>query len=494
MQQNEAQEQIKILSKIRKAFPLAVSRLWVPHCHRWDGLASSSDRDRGCGKPMIRLSSGVWKCEECDIIEQRTSQIEVPLSFPREAFLVAGGNRAGKTQLGAMLAVAFAAGRQEWWVQQWAALNNIPLDLLPPQPSTVISSGLSYNDSVEYIRPKLNAYLPQGCKYRNWAGAGRSVVTLPNGGRIIAMSADAGREKYQGMGGRGLRAISLVWLDEEHPKEIFEECLLRCADTPYGGRILLTMTPLKGLTWTHESFVEKTLDGFGAVQISGLDNPFVSSVKIRRAVQHLSEQAQQSRLFGAFTTQTGLIYSEFRKEVHVIESKPIPEHWPRFRGIDFGTRNPFCCLWAALDEDSDTLHIYREYQVTELTTLEAGKAVYAQSKNDPRVDWTVADPESRDGRLTLARYCSIPTKPAQKHLGVNEGIEYVKRRLLLDAEGYPALLIHDCCKKLIREFRLYRWKPDQKRDIPIKKDDHALDALRYICMMLSRQQARGYAG
>ena len=178
----------------------------------------------------------------------------------------------------------------------------------------------------------------------------------------------------------------------------------------------------------------------------------------------------------------------------MIESRPIPDHWPRYRGIDFGTRNPFCCLWAALDEDSDTLHIYREYQVTELTTLEAGKAVYAQSKGDPRVEWTAADPESRDGRLTLARYCDIPTKPAPKHLGVNEGIEYVKRRLLLDAEGYPALLIHDCCKKLIREFRLYRWKPDQKRDIPIKKDDHALDALRYICMMLSRQQARGYAG
>ena len=60
---------------------------------------------------MERINAGVWRCERCNITEQRTSQIEIPLSFPREAFLVAGGNRAGKTEIGAQLAVAFAAWR-----------------------------------------------------------------------------------------------------------------------------------------------------------------------------------------------------------------------------------------------------------------------------------------------------------------------------------------------------------------------------------------------
>jgi phage terminase large subunit-like protein len=480
---------IKTLGRIRQGYPLALARLWVPHCHRFDGLSAKSDRPRGCGQPMVRTAAGFWKCEKCDISEQRTSQIEIPLSFPREAFLVAGGNRAGKTQLGAQMAVAFAAGRQEWWVKQWASLNNIPLELLPPEPSTVLSSGLSYADSAEYIRPKILEYLPQGCKFRNWSGAGRSTVTFPNGGRIIAMSADSGREKYQGMGGRGLRAISLAWLDEEHPEPIFEECLLRCTDTPYGGKILLTMTPLKGMTWVHSKFIEKQLDGFGAVTISGLDNPFVSSVKLRRATQHLSKESQDSRLYGAFTTQAGLIYQEFTRQTHVIPSRELPVDWPRYRGIDFGVRNPFCCLWVAHDEDTDTLHVYREYLITEKTTLESGRVVYALSKKDPAFAWTSADPESKDGRLTLARYCNIPTKPAPKHLGVHEGIQYVKHRLMLDAEGTPALVVHDCCKHLIREFRLYRWKPDQKRDQPIKRDDHALDALRYICMTLARQRA-----
>ena len=487
---NDLVAAVNTLGRIQKQFPLALSRLWRPYCHRFDGKGSQSERPRGCGQPMKRLNAGIWRCEACNITESRSSQIEIPLSFPKLAYLVAGGNRAGKTEIGAQLAVAFAAGRGEWWVEQWAKLNGIPLDLIPPQPSTVISSGLSYADSAEYIRPKIVKYLPVGTSFRNWKGAGRAVATLPNGGRIIAMSADSGREKYQGMGGRGLRAISLAWLDEEHPKDIFEELMLRCADTPYGGRLLLTMTPLKGMTWVHDTFIENQIDGFDYVQISGLDNPFVSSVKLRQATKHLSEASQQSRLFGAFTLQTGLVYSEFRRDVHVIEPRELPEDWPRYRGIDFGTRNPFACIWVAHDLKNDVLHVYREYYKTEVTTQENGNMVYALSKKDPRVAWTSADPESKDGRLTLARYCDIPTKPAPKHLGVIEGIQHVKKYLTIDVEGYPAMYIHSCCRQLIKEMRAYRWKADQKQDQPVKQNDHGLDALRYICMTLSRIQGR----
>jgi phage terminase large subunit len=385
------------------------------------------------------------------------------------------------------LAVAFAAGRREWWVQQWAKLNDIPLEILPPSPSTVISSALSYADSNEYIKPKILKYLPMGCNYRNWRGAGRGSATLPNQGRIITMSADAGRSKFQGMGGRGLRAISLAWLDEEHPQDIFEELLMRCADTPYGGKLLLTMTPLKGLTWPHECFIEKELDGYSSINISGLDNPYVSSVKLRRATQHLSKESQDSRLFGRFTRQHGLVYSEFKRDIHIIKPKPIPAHWPIYRGIDFGTRNPFACVWVAHDEDNNVLHVFREYVVTEKTTMENGQMVYALSKNDRPVDWTSADPESRDGRLTLARFCNVPTKPAPKHLGVVEGIQYVKRWLMVNDAGYSGMYIHSNCKNLLKEFRTYRWKADQKKDAVVKQNDHCLDALRYICMTLSRQ-------
>jgi len=465
------------LVSIGQDYPLALAKLWIPHCHRWKGLGSKSERPRGCGRPMSRLNGDTWVCNHCHIKERRTSQRDPLQRLGREATLIAGGNRAGKTQIGAMMAVAVAASKKEWWVREWIAQNNIDPSIIPDEPCTVWASALSFSDALEYVRPKIAQYCPKGSRFVRWKAQDRGQVYFPNGGRIASLSADAGRSKFQGSGG-----IGMVWLDEEQPYQIFEECMLRVVDSR--GILLLTMTPLKGMTWVYDLFVEGKKDGFETHTISGLDNPWISSVKLARAVQHMSTEAQQSRLFGAFTNQQGLVYSEVSPHIHIINSFVPPEDWPRYRSIDFGTRNPFACLWFAHDRDDDVLHVYREYYKTEATTLENGRRVNMMSANDPPVEWTVADPESRDGRLLLARECNIPTKPA--HKAVLDGINSVKERLSLDANGKPHLLIYDNCKELIREFRLYRWSEGAGKDRPIKKWDHGLDALRYQTVLLQK--------
>lgn len=472
------------LEEIARDYPLAVSRLWTPHCHRWDGLSKKSDRVRGCGQAMNHIGNSIYHCPRCDITERRTSQRQAMIQAlsHSEAFLLSGGNRSGKTESGAgMLSVAFAAGTDEWWVREWANLNEIPLDLLPSKPSEVWVSALSYGDALTYLRPKIEKYCPVNTRFIRWKAQDRAHVLLPNGGKILSMSAESGREKFQG------GAVSLVVLDEEHPKDIFDESMLRCIDLK--GKVVCTMTPLKGITWVHDVFIENPQIGYGSYSISGLDNPYVSSVKMRKAIAHMSEASQRSRLFGEFTNQQGLVYQEFDRNIHVIESFEIPDDWPRDRAIDFGVRNPFACLYFAHDERDDTIHVYREYYMTEKTTLENGRALnnIARQYNE-EYRWTVADPESRDGRLTLTRECDIENKPAPKHIGVVETINWVKERLALDSEGRPHLLIHDCCRQLIREFRLYKWAKSDKGDRPIKANDHALDALRYQIAFLKRWQ------
>ena len=425
---------------------------------------------------MDRIGANLWHCETCEITEQRTCQTDPLLNLGREATLISGGNRAGKTEIGAMLAVATAAGSDEWWVREWLRGNGLPMNIVPEKPCTVWASALSYADALEYIRPKIQRFCPAGSKFVMWKAQNRAHVQLPNGGRIVSMSADAGREKYQGAG------VSLVWMDEEHNFEIFEEAMLRIVDSGT-GRLVLTMTPLKGMTWVYDKFLTDPADGFKTFRISGLDNPWISSVKLHRATAHMSEEAQRSRLYGEFTNQQGLVYSEFQRSVHVVESFDPPLDWPRYRSIDFGVKNPFCCLWFALDDKDHVLHVYREHFATEKTTIENGRLINFKSKKDPPYVWTVADPESKDGRLLLARECGIHTKPAYKR--VAEGIDQVKQLLHLDAEGKPHLLIHDNCKELLREFRLYRWDKSTG-DKPIKRNDHGMDCLRYQIAFLNR--------
>jgi phage terminase large subunit len=50
------------------------------------------------------------------------------------------------------------------------------------------------------------------------------------------------------------------------------------------------------------------------------------------------------------------------------------------------------------------------------------------------------------------------------------------------------LRIHESCRDIIREFRLYRWNEKAGSDAPIKENDHAMDDMRYfVTDMLNAQ-------
>jgi len=480
--QTDLRDQVKLrnqLLEIQKNTPLALAKLWIPHCHRFDGLASKSKRKIGCGKPMKRVKGNIWKCSTCNIQEQRTSQQDPFFDLGQEATSVFGGNRAGKSEIGAMFSVATCAGSDEWWVRQWLENNNLPIDIVPKKPSDVMVSALSYSDALAYVRPKITKYLPAGCKFKNWNSHNRAKVILPNGGSIISMSADSGRKKYQGIGN-----IKLAWMDEEHDQSIFEECLLRVVDAR--GQVLLTMTPLLGITWPNELFVntEKT-ESFKYHFLSGLDNPWVSSVKMRKATDHLSEASQQSRLYGRFTNQTGLIYPELNKKIHIIKPFEIPKEWPRYLSIDFGVVNPFACLVIVHDQKDNTIYIVDEYFKKNQTTIYNGNEINRRFKDKyGPFEYVVCDPEDKNGRMLLTRHCGLYNKPAPKSIGVVNTINLVKERLKLQADNKPRLYIFDTCKELIREFRLYSWSKNNQKDQPKKENDHGLDALRYLIAFL----------
>jgi phage terminase large subunit len=67
------------------------------------------------------------------------------------------------------------------------------------------------------------------------------------------------------------------------------------------------------------------------------------------------------------------------------------------------------------------------------------------------------------------------------------GIRTISDKLkVLEGTGKPKLFISSVCKNLIFEFEAYHY-PEEKEDrnateMPIKENDHALDALRYLAL------------
>lgn len=399
-----------------------------------------------------------------------------------DSLLLLGGNRTGKTEAGSQLAVAHALGGDHPEVRAWQARNGLRLRI-PAGPGKVCASALTSGDSLRYLREKLDRYLPVATKWYNRWGKGEAWASLPGGGIVLCKSNDQGRRSYQGDSWR------FAWLDEEHDEPIYDEILMRLLDQD--GRVLQTMTPLKGFTWVKTRFLDQPEAGSTVRYLHMVDNPHLPARALAKILDKIPAHQREARLRGLFIALEGLIYSEWDPHLHVIDPFPIPAHWPRYRSLDFGTRAPFCCLWLARDPTDDTLYAYREHYESERTTLEHAVIIEELGADEPAPQWTAADPEGLDAIRTLQRRGWDTIRHPGWMKAVVPGIGEVKGRLKPDAEGRVHLKVFRGCVNLIREMHGWIWAPGGKEKPHPDCADHALDTLRYAVRLLERDLALG---
>ena len=169
-------------------------------------------------------------------------------------------NRVGGTVLGAFETVAHATGlyptwwegrrfktANNWWVAGDTAettRNILQLELLgPPGQPHLQGTGMIPVDVLYHTTPG---------RITNAVGTIYVRHTSGDLSTIEFKAYDQGRRSFQGTQKHG------IWVDEECPDEVYEECLLRTMETGEfgGGIVMLTFTPLLGLTVLVASFLE----------------------------------------------------------------------------------------------------------------------------------------------------------------------------------------------------------------------------------------------
>lgn len=200
---------------------------------------------------------------------------------------------------------------------------------------------------------------------------------------------------------------------------------------------------------------------------------------------------------GLWAAAEGQIF-DYEQETHLIDRFDIPDDWERFRAVDFGFGVPFVCQWWAIDPDM-RMYMYREIYMTSRTVRRHSEKINELSEGE-NIQYTVCDHDAED-RATLEEN-GIYTTPARKEVTV--GIEKVQDRLAKSKDGRPRLyflrdslvetdLDRENLHRTIRtvdEFGGYVWKPPEssrtgesaKKEEPIKRDDHGMDAVRYAVM------------
>lgn len=402
---------------------------------------------------------------------------------PKRNRWVFGGNRTGKTECGAVEVVWMARGNHPYRENRKNTSGWVV------SLSTKVQKEVSQDKILKYLNRSWidSIIMKSGSKSSPDFGVIDTIViknVFGGKSRISFKSCEEGREKFQGT------SLDYVWFDEEPPKDIYEECVMRVIDKK--GDIFGTMTPLKGLTFLYDQiYLNPTNDPeIFCMFMQWEDNPFLPQAEIERLTSTLSSEELENRKYGRFVgLSNSLVYKEFNEEVNVVEPFTIPFDWQETLSIDPGLSNPLSCHWYAVDYDNNVYVIAEHF--------EAGKTVDYHAEKIKEISDNLGWRRGRNGMIealidsaanqkTLASTKSVTELFYENGILVNPnvnkdlftGISRVKS-YLKNAKGESKLFIFSCCTNLIRELKKYYWGAG---DIPRKEDDHALDELRYFIM------------
>ncbi|KAA3609391.1 MAG: hypothetical protein DWQ01_08645 [Planctomycetota bacterium] len=295
------------------------------------------------------------------------------------------------------------------------------------------------------------------------------------------------------------------------PRRVWEEYLLMRLTTR-NGVALFPSTP-RGDNWFSE-LEEKGRSPDArrrlvveSLQVSARDNPIMGSEQEGFAREMMDEETFREQFEGIPTHRGGLVYPGFSAETHVIDMEEAgwvdAEGWPTgswtvYRGWDFGFTNPTAILWVGIDEDGRYFVFHEHYanrmvlgqhvealadfEQLEVTRTENGDLEEVHEQEKVEMTYTDWSPEHQ---AELANFGITSTK-AEKDVG--QGIRAVRELLVVRGDQKPGLMVDSKCIHLLKEFSRYKYPenrgredrdPDEK---PLKKNDHALDALRYVVL------------
>ena len=400
---------------------------------------------------------------------------------------VFGGNRSGKTECGAVECVYMARGVHPYRKNRRDVFGWVV------SLSQQVQRDVAQKKIFQYLAPE---WIEDVTMLSGRKGSPSGVVdqirvrNVFGGISVIGFkSCDQGREKFQGA------SLDFVWFDEEPPQDVYEECRMRVLDR--AGDIFGTMTPLKGMTFVYD---EIYMNRRGDPEVwyefmEWADNPYLDKREVKLMSGAMDDKALASRRYGRFAVGEGLVYPEFDERVHVIPPFALPADWQDVISSDPGLHNPLSAHWYCADYDGNVYVVAEHY--------EAGRDIDYHAEHiraiSARIGWhtdakgrlrALIDPAAN--QRTLASAKSVAELFCERGILVDTavdkdlfaGIAQVKS-YLRGAQG-PRLYIFDGCVNLIREIKGYFWGAG---DVPKKKDDHALDELRYYLMTRPRSTA-----
>lgn len=297
------------------------------------------------------------------------------------------------------------------------------------------------------------------------------IITLSNGSTISFTPTDDDKK---------LRSLNLDFVYIEQCEEISEEAFIELdlrirneVSKKYGGQMLIVVQPSNKSHWLYRLFYQEKANDpdYKKVHFSYLDNPFLpeEQKKVYEGLRETNYERYLTHTLGEWISSSKQI---FTNNWDVGVDRTYFNYY--VGGVDFGWNNPACFLLCGVYDDE--FYILGEVYRAEMKTQEFLSRIhelldsYELRLSDlDAVYCDSADPEK------IQQFCDY---------GINAYPSVKDVRAKIDTTRETKIHIDQSCVNLIREIPMYEWKKNKDGELleePVKKNDHAVDALCYAC-------------
>lgn len=297
--------------------------------------------------------------------------------------------------------------------------------------------------------------------------------------------------QYQG------QEYDVIFIDEATQFTEFQfETLTACVRgaNNFPKRMYLTCNPGGvGHEWVKRLFVSRKYretenpDDYEFISATVFDNKVLldNDPGYVNMLNNLSEGLRQAWRDGNWDMLAGQYFSEFDRNVHVIEPFSIPENWKRYRTIDYGL-DCLACLWIAIDERGD-YYVYREYAESDKVISQGAEEIRALTDAE-NIFYTVApddlwarSQETAKSKADIFRENGLALLKGNRN---REAGWLAIKELLTVKNGESRLKIFSTCVELIECLPALQRDAKKPTDCMTEPHDitHLPDALRYFCL------------
>lgn len=269
------------------------------------------------------------------------------------------------------------------------------------------------------------------------------------------------------------------------PRSFVEQALARCSVE--GSKFWFNCNPEHPYHWFYNEWIKKSnTKNMLYLHFTMDDNPSLS-YEIKCRYKSLYSGAFYERFVeGKWVAADGLVYPMFSPEKHIRSAENFDKY---YLSCDYGTVNPFSLgLWGRSEGKwyriKEYYHSSRDRGV-QLTDEEYYSELKALA-NGREITALIIDPSAASFIEVVKRHGEYRVIRADNDVltGINSVCQALRN---------GDIFFSSDCVDTIREFSVYRWDNDIRRDAPKKENDHAMDDIRYFVQTVLAENEGDYA-